>query len=97
MFSLRRGPKYNLLAHTTLRLEHVQEAFKTHDLSLAATGELQILSLSSSPLLVSNLFVFPEDNPFWLPLYGNMCCRLVAQPLCMTQPIISGQLKVKVT
>ncbi|XP_029300800.1 rhotekin-like [Cottoperca gobio] len=67
------GPKYNLLAHTTLRIEHVQEGFKTHDLSLAAT----------------------EDNPFWLPLYGNMCCRLVAQPLCMTHPIISGQLKVK--
>ncbi|KAA8584356.1 hypothetical protein FQN60_008141 [Etheostoma spectabile] len=67
------GPKYNLLAHTTLRIEHVQDGFKTHDLSLAAT----------------------EDNPFWLPLYGNMCCRLVAQPLCMIQPMISGQLKVK--
>ncbi|XP_040014024.1 rhotekin-like [Xiphias gladius] len=67
------GPKYNLLAHTTLRIEHVQEGFKTHDLSLAAV----------------------EDSPFWLPLYGKMCCRLVAQPLCMTQPVISGQLKVK--
>ncbi|XP_035524095.1 rhotekin-like [Morone saxatilis] len=67
------GPKYNLLAHTTLRIEHVQDSFKTHDLSLAAT----------------------EDSPFWLPLYGNMCCRLVAQPLCMIQSVISGQLKVK--
>ncbi|XP_074472932.1 rhotekin-like [Sebastes fasciatus] len=67
------GPKYNLLAHTTLRIEHVQDGFKTHDLSLAAT----------------------EDNPFWLPLYGNVCCRLVAQPLCMIQLSISGQLKVK--
>ncbi|XP_059213871.1 rhotekin-like [Centropristis striata] len=67
------GPKYNLLAHTTLRIEHVREGFKTHDLLMAAT----------------------EDNPFWLPLYGNMCCRLVAQPLCMAQPIISGEFKVK--
>ncbi|XP_040914519.1 rhotekin 2b [Toxotes jaculatrix] len=67
------GPKYNLLAHTTLRIEHVQEGFKTHDLSLAAA----------------------EDSVFWLPLYGNMCCRLAAQPLCMMQPVISGQLKVK--
>ncbi|XP_054469000.1 rhotekin-like [Anoplopoma fimbria] len=67
------GLKYNLLAHTTLRIEHVQEGFKTHDLSLAAT----------------------EDNPFWLPLYGSMCCCLVAQPLCMIHPIISGQLEVK--
>ncbi|XP_027137775.1 rhotekin [Larimichthys crocea] len=66
------GPKYNLLAHTTLRIEHVQGSFKTHDLLLEAT----------------------EDSPFWLPLYGNMCCRLVAQPLCMIEPVISGQLKV---
>uniref|UniRef100_A0A7N9ANU3 Rhotekin-like n=1 Tax=Mastacembelus armatus TaxID=205130 RepID=A0A7N9ANU3_9TELE len=67
------GPKYNLLAHTTLRIDHVQDGFKTHDLLLDST----------------------EDSPFWLPLYGNMCCRLVAQPLCMIQPVISGQLKVK--
>ncbi|GLD51701.1 rhotekin-like isoform X1 [Lates japonicus] len=66
------GPKYNLLAHTTLRIENVQEGFKTHDLSLAAA----------------------EDSPFWLPLYGNMCCRVIAQPLCMIQPVISGQLKL---
>uniref|UniRef100_A0A672IMH1 Anillin homology domain-containing protein n=1 Tax=Salarias fasciatus TaxID=181472 RepID=A0A672IMH1_SALFA len=69
------GPKYSLLAHTTLTIKHVQEAFKTHDLSLSAT----------------------EQNPFWLPLYRSMCCRLVAQPLCMIQPVISGPLKVKVT
>uniref|UniRef100_A0A3B5B8J4 Rhotekin 2b n=1 Tax=Stegastes partitus TaxID=144197 RepID=A0A3B5B8J4_9TELE len=68
------GAKYNLLAHTTLRIEHVQEGFKTHDLSLSAT----------------------EDSPFWLPLYGNMCCRLAAQPQCMTETVISGQIRIKV-
>ncbi|RVE66055.1 hypothetical protein OJAV_G00122780 [Oryzias javanicus] len=67
------GPKYNLLAHTTLTVENVLNGFKTHDLTVLAT----------------------EDSPFWLPLYGSLCCRLVAQPLCMTQPVISGQLKVK--
>nr|XP_029137170.1 rhotekin-like [Labrus bergylta] len=36
-----------------------------------------------------------EDSPFWLPLYGNMCCRLRAQPLCMIQPVMSGPLRVK--
>ncbi|XP_069016550.1 rhotekin-like [Embiotoca jacksoni] len=84
------GPKYNLLAHATLRAEHVQEGFKAHDFSVAGTGE--------SPLFIRFLFFcfcFPEDSPFWLPLYGNMCCRLVAQPQCMIQPVISGQLKVK--
>ncbi|XP_023121244.3 rhotekin-like [Amphiprion ocellaris] len=67
------GAKYNLLAHTTLTIEHIQEGFKTHDLSLSTT----------------------EDSPHWLPLYGNMCCRLAAQPQCMIQPVISGQIKVK--
>ncbi|KAF5892557.1 rhotekin-2 isoform X1 [Clarias magur] len=28
----------------------------------------------------------------WLPLYGNLCCQLVAQPDCMTQDVISGYL-----
>uniref|UniRef100_A0A3B5MHP2 Uncharacterized protein n=1 Tax=Xiphophorus couchianus TaxID=32473 RepID=A0A3B5MHP2_9TELE len=55
-----RGPKYNLLAQTTLTIEHVREGFKTHDLTLSSI-------------------------PFWLPRYGNMCCCLVAQPLCMTR------------
>lgn len=37
----------------------------------------------------------PEESPAWLPLYGSMCCRLVAQPLCMTQPTASGTLRVQ--
>uniref|UniRef100_H3D7G0 Rhotekin b n=1 Tax=Tetraodon nigroviridis TaxID=99883 RepID=H3D7G0_TETNG len=69
-----RSPKYCLLAQTTLKLQHVQEGFKSHDLSLAAT----------------------EDDPFWVPLYGNICCRLLAQPFCMSQPIMSGQLQILV-
>uniref|UniRef100_A0A9J7XN37 Rhotekin 2 n=1 Tax=Cyprinus carpio carpio TaxID=630221 RepID=A0A9J7XN37_CYPCA len=28
----------------------------------------------------------------WLPLYGNLCCKLVAQPDCMTQDMMSGYL-----
>ncbi|KAG7512371.1 hypothetical protein JOB18_027380 [Solea senegalensis] len=31
----------------------------------------------------------------WLPLYGNLCCRLVAQPVCMTQSMMSGYLSQK--
>ncbi|CAJ1067106.1 rhotekin-2 isoform X1 [Xyrichtys novacula] len=31
----------------------------------------------------------------WLPLYGNLCCRLVAQPACMTQSMMSGYLNQK--
>lgn len=67
------GPRYHLLAHTTLTLAAVQDGFRTHDLTLAT----------------------PEENPAWLPLYGSVCCRLVAQPLCMTQPTASGTLRVQ--
>ncbi|NXH15408.1 RTKN2 protein, partial [Bucco capensis] len=31
-----------------------------------------------------------KKSSFWLPLYGNMCCRLVAQPSCMTRDIMAG-------
>lgn len=67
------GPRYHLLAHTTLTLAAVQDGFRTHDLTLTSH----------------------EENPAWLPLYGSVCCRLVAQPLCMTQPTASGTLRVQ--
>ncbi|XP_007517443.1 rhotekin-2 [Erinaceus europaeus] len=31
-----------------------------------------------------------EESSFWIPLYGNMCCRLVAQPVCMTEDVFAG-------
>ncbi|KAK2921688.1 rhotekin-2 isoform X2 [Channa argus] len=31
----------------------------------------------------------------WLPLYGNLCCRLVAQPACMTLSVMTGYLSQK--
>ncbi|KAI6066510.1 Rhotekin-2 isoform X1 [Aix galericulata] len=31
-----------------------------------------------------------EESSFWLPLYGNMCCRLVVQPSCMTRDMMAG-------
>ncbi|XP_066509577.1 rhotekin-like isoform X2 [Hoplias malabaricus] len=67
------GPKYHLLAHTTLSLSHVQDSFRTHDLTI--TGN--------------------EECSYWLPLYGSACCRLAAQPNCMTQQMMSGCLRVK--
>ncbi|EPY85487.1 hypothetical protein CB1_000376002 [Camelus ferus] len=37
-----------------------------------------------------------EENSTWLPLYGSVCCHLVAQPVCMIQPTASGPLRVQV-
>ncbi|XP_063262187.1 rhotekin-2 isoform X2 [Prinia subflava] len=31
-----------------------------------------------------------EESSFWLPLYGNMCCRLVVQPSCMARDVMAG-------
>ncbi|XP_072246825.1 rhotekin-2 isoform X1 [Leuresthes tenuis] len=31
----------------------------------------------------------------WLPLYGNLCCQVVAQPACMTQSMMTGYLSQK--
>uniref|UniRef100_A0A8C7NQU0 REM-1 domain-containing protein n=1 Tax=Oncorhynchus mykiss TaxID=8022 RepID=A0A8C7NQU0_ONCMY len=69
------GPKYHLLAHTSLSLSHVQDSFRTHDLSISGN----------------------EECSYWVPLYGSVCCRLAAQPHCMTQQMMSGCLKVKET
>ncbi|XP_049572592.1 rhotekin isoform X2 [Syngnathus scovelli] len=66
------GPKYHLLAHTTLSLSHAQDSFRTHDLTISGN----------------------EECSYWLPLYGSVCCRLAAQPQCMTQQMMSGPLKV---
>ncbi|XP_076853757.1 rhotekin isoform X2 [Brachyhypopomus gauderio] len=67
------GPKYHLLAHTTLSLAHIQDSFRTHDLNIIGN----------------------EECSYWLPLYGSVCCRLAAQPHCMTQQMMSGCLQVK--
>ncbi|XP_044518881.1 rhotekin-2 [Gracilinanus agilis] len=68
--SQKLSVEYNLLAHTTLTLEHTEDSFKTHPLTI--TGN--------------------EESSFWLPLYGNMCCRLAAQPACMTEDAFKGYL-----
>ncbi|XP_069467301.1 rhotekin-2 [Ambystoma mexicanum] len=36
-----------------------------------------------------------EESSFWLPLYGNVCCRVVAQPTFMTEDVIKGFLNQK--
>ncbi|KAL0964511.1 hypothetical protein UPYG_G00324860 [Umbra pygmaea] len=40
----------------------------------------------------SLIVIQDAESSSWLPLYGNLCCRLVAQPVCMTQDMMSGYL-----
>lgn len=105
-----RGPRFHLLAHTTLTLAAVQDGFRTHDLALASHGMCVSVcrgcrhgeerlwgSPFSFPILTLDSLPPTEENPAWLPLYGSVCCRLAAQPLCMTQPTASGTLRVQVS
>ncbi|NWR64210.1 RTKN protein, partial [Bucorvus abyssinicus] len=36
-----------------------------------------------------------EESSCWVPLYGSMCCRLVAQPRCMATPASRGFLRLQ--
>lgn len=51
-----RGPKYHLLAHTTLMLSHIQDSFRTHDLTISGNGEQPPLHQSVPSLSFTVLF-----------------------------------------
>lgn len=48
-----------------------------------------------SVCLTAPLFL-PDESSSWLPLYGNLCSKLVAQPVCMTSTVMCGYLSQKV-
>ncbi|NXL93341.1 RTKN2 protein, partial [Alectura lathami] len=58
--------------------------------SLLAYATLGLESAEDSFRTHSLTVTGNEDSSFWLPLYGNMCCRLVAQPFCMTRDVMAG-------
>uniref|UniRef100_W5MCW6 Rhotekin b n=1 Tax=Lepisosteus oculatus TaxID=7918 RepID=W5MCW6_LEPOC len=84
------GPKYHLLAHTALTLEHVQDSFRTHDLSISGNENIaQFSGLSGSRMCLfsaSPLCLLPcvpqqlgGDHPSWTKIYGvlrgtNLSC-----------------------
>ncbi|XP_060683808.1 rhotekin-like isoform X2 [Hemiscyllium ocellatum] len=67
------GPKYHLLAQTSLSLAAIHNNVCTQSLNRLGT----------------------EHCSFWLPLYGSLCCQLAAQPLCMTQQMMSSFLNLQ--
>ncbi|XP_063781726.1 rhotekin isoform X5 [Pseudophryne corroboree] len=36
-----------------------------------------------------------DESSYWLPLYGSVCCRLTAQPDCMSREMMSGFLHIQ--
>ncbi|XP_072434422.1 rho-related BTB domain-containing protein 1-like isoform X3 [Chiloscyllium punctatum] len=67
------GPKYHLLAQTSLSLAAIHNNVCTQSLNRLGN----------------------EHCSFWLPLYGSLCCQLAAQPLCMTQQMMSSFLNLQ--
>ncbi|KAM3834741.1 rhotekin-2 [Vipera latastei] len=77
-----------------------QSSHETLPLTETATPGLGYSLLASASLSLENAtdgfqahslsLLGNEDSPSWLPLYGTMCCRLVAQPDCMSQDARAG-------
>ncbi|XP_042315349.1 rhotekin-2 [Sceloporus undulatus] len=57
---------------------------------LLAHTSLGLESTEDSFRTHSLTVVANEESSFWLPLYGSMCCRLIAQPSCMTKDMMAG-------
>ncbi|XP_067858872.1 rhotekin-2 isoform X2 [Heptranchias perlo] len=64
---------------------------------LLAEATLRLDDAEASFRTHSLAIVGNEEASFWLPLYGNMCCRLVAQPACMTTDMMAGYLNLQQT
>ncbi|XP_062987707.1 rhotekin-2 [Elgaria multicarinata webbii] len=58
--------------------------------SLLAHTSLGLECVEDSFKTHSLTVVGNEESSFWVPLYGSMCCHLVAQPSCMTKDMMTG-------
>ncbi|XP_061767170.1 rhotekin-2-like [Nerophis ophidion] len=63
--------------------------------NLLAYSTMRLPEAESSFQSISLVVLLNADWSSWLPLYGNLCCRLVAQPACMTQRVMAGYLNQK--
>uniref|UniRef100_A0AAV2JJJ4 REM-1 domain-containing protein n=1 Tax=Knipowitschia caucasica TaxID=637954 RepID=A0AAV2JJJ4_KNICA len=80
------------------------EAFLQHNpvpsgskFNLLAYTTLRLPQAEGSFQSHSLIVVQNSEWSSWLPLYGNLCCRLVAQPECMTRSMKSGFLCQKLS
>lgn len=78
MFSIYRGPKFELIATSTLTLAEASDLPHTHDLTLTTTSS----SMNNNQFNTK------------LPLFGHFCCRLAVQPDFMKTNYCTGNLKI---
>ena len=85
-----RGPKFDLVATATLCLNEVHDSIKSHDLILENLGtfphDLSLLRTCTwgwCAILTDPVWI--AENPcLQLPLFDHFCCRLAAQPDCLS-------------
>uniref|UniRef100_A0A670ITH4 Rhotekin 2 n=1 Tax=Podarcis muralis TaxID=64176 RepID=A0A670ITH4_PODMU len=58
--------------------------------NLLAHASLGLESVNNNFRTHNLTAVGDEESSFWLPLYGSLCCRLIAQPYCMTKDMMTG-------
>lgn len=75
-----RGPKYHLLAHTTLSLSHVQDSFRTHDLTISGNGEWQPSSLRLFSILA---FLCQVSHLSVLSFCASLTHHCLSSPPCV--------------
>nr|XP_057914348.1 rhotekin-2 [Doryrhamphus excisus] len=63
--------------------------------NLLAYSTMRLPEAEGSFQSISLVVLLNSDWSSWLPLYGNLCCRLAAQPACMTQSVMAGYLNQK--
>lgn len=68
------GPRFDLVAHGTMRLQDVNDSVGTYDLVVEAAT---------------------DSSSCELPLFGHYCCRIVAQPLSLLNPVHIGYLNLQ--
>ncbi|XP_032236716.2 rhotekin isoform X2 [Nematostella vectensis] len=89
--SLRRtlsgaeGLKFVLAGHTQLTVDHLDDKIKTYDLKTGLVGASATASTVSTE----------ETHSPELALWGQICCRLAAQPDCFGHERVKGYLNVQ--
>ncbi|MFH4983538.1 hypothetical protein AB6A40_010247 [Gnathostoma spinigerum] len=53
------------------------------------------LSDIGSKVTVLDLHLSPDAESYAPPLYGHLCCRVVAQPLSVTSPLADGHISIR--
>ncbi|XP_029451356.1 rhotekin isoform X2 [Rhinatrema bivittatum] len=62
---------------------------------LLAHTQLSLMDVQDSFRTHDLTITSNEECSFWLPLYGSMCSRLVAQPNCMSEQMMAGFLRMQ--